>query len=129
MEVVAGFGALALVGRGQERLGFLRRDQRQGTIHARPGGWARGRGQGHRGVERGHQGEPFLLLGDGGTVSLRMPRAGGGRTRPPGPVHARVWVEPLGLVFWTSQPRSCPQGRLGGGGRCAVFSARPRAHG
>src|SRR6266852_8962674 len=105
-------GALALVGGGEERLGFYRRDQCQGTVHARPGRWARGGGQRHRGLERGHRRKPFLLQSTG-TASAR--HAGGGQrsSRPPGFVPARVWVEPLGLVAWTGQPWLCPKGTLG----------------
>jgi hypothetical protein len=100
--------ALALVGGGQERLRLRRRDQRQGTIHARPRRRTRGRGQRHRRVKRGHQRKPFLLLRDVSAIALRMPRAGGGRTSPPGPGPAQREVEPLWLVSWTGQPRSCP---------------------
>src|SRR5215813_6416114 len=90
--------ALALVGGRQERLGFLRRDQRQGAVHAWPGRGARGHGQSHRSLERGHHGTPFLLRGAETAIARGTREAGGCRTRPPGPGPARVWGEPRWLV-------------------------------
>src|SRR5262245_51936115 len=88
-------GALALVGRCQERLGFVWRDQCQDTVHARPGRGAGGRGQGHRGLERGHQRKPFLRQSTGTANARSTWEAGGGRTRSPSSVPARIWIAPL----------------------------------
>ena len=65
--------ALALVAEVQERLGLVGGDQGQGTIHARPGRRAGGRGEGQSGTERGHQGYPLLLWGNMGSVHTDPP--------------------------------------------------------
>jgi len=90
--------ALALVGRRQERLRFLRRDQCQDTIHARPGRRARGGGERHRGLERGHHKGPFVLVRVCGPVSPGTPGADEGGPWPPRLGHAWRGVELLGLV-------------------------------
>ena len=106
--------ALALVGGRQECLRLLRGDERQGTIHAWPGWWARGRGQRHRGLERGHQREPFLLLGARSTIALRMPSAGGTRVRPaPG-------LRGSGANRWGSSPGRASRGPAPRGRRFQV---------
>src|SRR6185503_6540535 len=67
--------ALALVAGLQERLCLVGRDERQGTIHTRPGRRAGRRGEGKRGTERGHRSYPLLLWGTTGSVHTGPPGA------------------------------------------------------
>ena len=60
--------ALALVAESEERLRFVGRDERQGTIHARPRRWAGRRNKGQSGTERRHRSYPLLLGGNAGSV-------------------------------------------------------------
>src|SRR5262245_26396650 len=55
----------------------------------------------------------------------RTARGRRGRTRSPISVPAQIWIAPLGLVAWTDQPRSSPQGRARGRPE-GVSSARRR---
>ena len=81
--------ALALVAEVQERLRLVGRDERQGTIHTRPGRRAGGRGEGQSGTERGHRAYPLLLWGDAGSVHTDPP-GGSDVSRTPQPCVAVI---------------------------------------